>query len=277
MRVIAALALAALNLAAHAATIEMRLSPQLVATADYQAGESSKPAVIILHGFLQTRDFPTVARLAQGIAEQGYTVLTPTLSLGVPKRNQSLACEALHNHSFEGDIAELGRWENWLKQRGHKAVVVIGHSFGSLQALAYAALPASSVSKVIALSLVDTREVSSRSNVETLREAGRRIQEKDNSLFRPAFGFCKEFPTTAANFVSYARWDRSKILRLVRSARQATYIIMGSEDSRMGADWPEKLRAQGANVNIINGANHFFDDQHEFDLLEAVLTNLNSR
>lgn len=277
MRWVAALALALLIPVSQAATVQLELSPQLVATADYQAGQSGKPAVIILHGFLQTREFPTIGRLAQGVAEQGYTVLAPTLSLGVPKRNQSLACEAIHNHSFEGDVEELGRWHSWLKRRGHTSVVIVGHSFGSLQALAYAALPTSEISKVIALSLVDTREVSSRSNLETLREAGRRLQQNDHSLFRPAFGFCKEFPTTAANFISYAKWDRSKILRLVKSARQPTYITMGSEDSRMGKDWPAMLRAQGANVNIIDGANHFFDDQHEFDLLEAVLTNLNSR
>lgn len=261
----------------YAAPVEMRLSPQLVASADYQLGKSDKPAVIVLHGFLQTREFPTIQRLAQGLAEQGYTVLAPTLSLGVPKRNQSLACEAIHSHSFESDVVEIGQWEAWLKQRGHKNIAVVGHSFGSLQALASAALPSSSIRKVIALSLVDTREVSNRSNVETLREATQKVRQKDNSLFRPSFGFCKEFPTTAENYVSYASWDRARILQLVNDAKKKTYIIMGDKDSRMGADWPAKLRAQGANVNIIAGANHFFDDQYEFDLLEAVLADLNRR
>ena len=260
--------------ASLAAVVELRLSPQLTASAEYQPGKSDKPALILLHGFLQTREFPTIQRLAQGLAEQGYATLIPTLSLGVPKRVQTLPCEAIHNHSFEKDVAELSRWETWLSERGHKNIVLIGHSFGSLQVLAEAALPTSIARKVIALSLVDTREVSKRSNVAVLHDATAKMRRGDKTLFRPPFAYCKEFPTTAANYVSYASWDRMRILRLVKTVKKPTEIIMGSNDNRMGTDWPAKLRSEGASVRIIEGANHFFDDEHEFDLLDAVLTAL---
>lgn len=259
----------------HAAPVELRLSPKLIATADYVEGKRGKPAIVVVHGFLQTRDFPTIARLAQGLAEQGYTVLAPTLTLGVPRRNQSLACEAIHTHSFEGDVAELGAWVNWLRARGHREIIMIGHSFGSLQSLAYAASPSARIDKVIALSLVDNREVSNRASIATLREAKRRAALGVTGLMSPPFSYCKEFPTTPANYVSYASWDRTRILGLIKSVRVPMEIIVGSKDARMGADWPERLRAQGASVHSIEGANHFFDDQYEFDLLELVLGRLN--
>lgn len=257
-----------------AAPVELRISPKLVATAEYLEGKRGKPAIILVHGFLQTREFPTIARLASGVAEQGYTVLAPTLTLGVPRRNQSLPCEAIHMHSFESDVAELARWVTWLRARGHRQIIMIGHSFGSLQSLAHASSPSNGVSKVIALSLVDNREVSNRNSLATLREAQRRAERGDTGLMNSPFSYCKEFPTTAAYYVSYASWDPARILDLVKSVRVPVEIIVGSKDGRMGADWTERLRAQGASVHTINGANHFFDDQYEFDLLESVLARL---
>ena len=52
---------------------------------------------------------------------------------------------------------------------------------------------------------------------------------------------------------------------------------MGGKDDRMGADWVEKLVARGIKVRVIPGASHFFDDQYEFDLQEAVLRALSRR
>lgn len=257
------------------ATVDLTISSKLTATADYHEGKRGKPAVMVVHGFLQTRDFPTIARLAQGLAEAGYSVLAPTLTLGVPRRGQSLSCEAIHAHSFEGDVAELGRWAAWLNGRGHRQIIMVGHSFGSLQSLAHAAAPSPGVSKVIAVSLVDTREVSNRTSLKTLQEARKRAAIGDTRLMNAPFGFCKQFPTTAARYVSYASWDRARILALLKSVRVPVEIIVGSKDTRMGPDWPERLRAQGASVHLIEGANHFFDDQYEFDLLESVLAQIN--
>lgn len=70
--------------AAHAAVAQQEMRPGIPASADYLSGEPGKPAVLLLHGFLQTRDFPTVATLARGLQDAGYTVLAPTLSLNIP-------------------------------------------------------------------------------------------------------------------------------------------------------------------------------------------------
>lgn len=88
------------------------------ATAEYRPGRSDLPAVLIVHGFLQTRAFPTVAALADGLAQAGFTVLTPTLTLNVSRRRHSLPCEAVHSHTFEMDVAEVAAWADWLERRG---------------------------------------------------------------------------------------------------------------------------------------------------------------
>src|SRR4030066_1423496 len=144
--------------AAHAVIAQQEMRPGITASAEYLIGERSKPAVLLLHGFLQTRDFPTVATLARGLQDAGYTVLAPTLSLNIPNRAQSLACEAVHKHSLDDDVAEIGRWVRWLKSRGHHSIVLVGHSFGSLQLLAYLSLkPDAAVKAYIGASLIEAQ------------------------------------------------------------------------------------------------------------------------
>ncbi len=81
----------AMPVAAHAgsARMELDIAPGVTAEADYWPGEADMPAVLILHGFLQTSEFPTVRRLAESLAEEGFSVLTPSLTLGLNRRRQS--------------------------------------------------------------------------------------------------------------------------------------------------------------------------------------------
>jgi len=54
-------------------------------------------------------------------------------------------------------------------------------------------------------------------------------------------------------------------------------VIMGGKDDRMGSDWVEKLASRGIAVRTIPGASHFFGNQYEFDLQDAVLKALPGR
>ena len=110
---------------AHAEIAQLEMRPKISASAEYLVGQRDKPAVLLLHGFLQTREFPTVATLARGMHDAGYTVLSPTLSLGIPNRRHSLACEAVHHHSLDDDVSEIARWVGWLKSRGHRSIVLV--------------------------------------------------------------------------------------------------------------------------------------------------------
>ena len=68
-----------------------------------------------------------------------------------------------------------------------------------------------------------------------------------------------------------------RILQAISETPAAVEVILGSNDSRMGQGWPEMLRTGGVKLQVIAGANHFFTDEREFDLLDSVLASLRSR
>lgn len=259
--------------------VEARLPSGMVVTAAYSSGKPAQPAVIVLHGFLQTRDFPTVVNLAEALSEAGYSVLAPTLSLGISKRARSLPCEAVHTHTLDQDVAELAFWTQWLKNKGHQRIVLIGHSFGSLQILEYLVRrPDPAVGKALLLSLTDV-ETSQPAAVraQTVRRLRERIARGDKSLVEAAFGYCRKYVSPAAALLSYAAISRGSILDALAKVTVPVEVIMGGKDDRMGSDWPDTLAARGVNVHVIPGANHFFDNQYEFDLSDAVLRALADR
>ena len=47
-------------------------------------------------------------------------------------------------------------------------------------------------------------------------------------------------------------------------------LIIGSADQRIDKAWISALPRTGLNVHVVKGANHFFDQEHEFDLQELV-------
>ena len=222
--------------------------------------------------------YSVVSQLRVGLDAAGYTTLSPTLSLGISRRARSLPCEAAHSHTLEQDVAEINFWVNWLARRKPGPIVIVGHSFGSVQSLIYATgKPAPMLRQVIALSLVDVEgQFAPRSIGDMRNDAKKRIHFGDTQLAAYQLGYCKQFVSTPQSFLSYARWDRSGIIQLTRQSKVPFDIIMGGKDERMGKDWPEKLSAAGNRVQIIVGGNHFFDAEHEFEVLDLTLSLLKS-
>ena len=270
--------LAGICQALSAETMEARLPSGTVATAEFHAGKPGLPTILLIHGFMQTRDFPTVSRLADGLAAAGYATLSPTLSLGISRRSSSLPCEAVHRHTLEQDVAEIAFWMEWLARHKPGPVVIVGHSFGSLQSLLYAAnKPSPALHQVIALSLVDAeRQTDAGTVAAMLSDAKKRAARGETQLVDYPLGYCKNYVSTPQSFLSYAHWSREDILRLSRKSKVPLEVVMGGSDERMGEDWPVKLRSVGNHVQVIPGANHFFDAEHEFDVLELTLSLLKS-
>jgi len=257
--------------AAQAAVVELEMRHGISTSAEYLAGERSKPAVLLLHGFLQTREFRTVATLGNSLHDAGYTVLMPTLSLNIPNRTQSLACEAVHRHSMGEDIAEITRWVSWLKSRGHQRIVLIGHSFGSLQLLAYlSAHPDSAVKGYIGTSLIETRIASVSRPALTAQLKGR-VQHKQPDLVTQTVSLCSKYTAPPDDLLSYVLWDQARTLKAVKNSPVPMLLIMGDADKILGSNWIQALRHIQAPMVIVPGANHFMDAEHEFDLLEHTL------
>jgi alpha-beta hydrolase superfamily lysophospholipase len=252
--------------------VSLEIKPGIAATAAYWPGENGLPPVVIVHGFLQTREFPTVRRLAEALAESGYPVLTPTLSLGIDDRRQSLACEAIHTHDMNGDVAELTHWVDWLARETRRRPILIGHSSGNLALLGYLARHTDPpVSETIMISLTYFGQGPAAN--ETPADAERALADLARGqqvLGEYALNYCQKYVATPASFLSYYVWSKDRTVESVKSMKVPTSVIIGDADRRIDRDWMQILQAHSLNVIAVEGANHFFDQQHEFDLLDAI-------
>lgn len=257
--------------AAHAVIVQLEVRPGIPARAEYQAGKREKPAVLLLHGFLQTHEFPTVATLARGLHDAGYTVLTPTLSLGIPNRQQSLACEAVHTHSLDDDVAEIARWVAWLKSQGLRPIVLFGHSFGSLQLLAYlAGQPDDAVKAFIGASLIEA-QIGATPRNDLIARLESQAQSRQHTLVTQRVSYCSKYLSTPQALLSYVRWDQAHTLAALKHSPVKVRLIMGDADDTLERSWLKALKHVQTPMVIVNGANHFMDGEHEFDLLDHTL------
>jgi len=258
---------------AGSARMELSMAPDLVAEADYWPGAADMPAVLILHGFLQTREFPTVRRLAESLAEEGFSVLTPTLTLGIDRRRQSLDCAAIHTHTLTDDIDELDAWVRWLAGRAGKAPTVVGHSTGGSQIAAMLESETSAtVDQAILIGVTTFGPESDAGGVAGQRaraEAAMAGGAADLDTY--ALAYCGRYVTTAAAFLSYLEWERGRLGRALAAAPVPITVIYGDRDDRVERLWLESLASDVVTVRAVSGARHFFDLAHEFDLLDEVL------
>jgi pimeloyl-ACP methyl ester carboxylesterase len=269
------LVMSCVGLAARAEPMELVLPNGLVAKAEYRKGARDRPAVILLHGFLQTHEFPTIHRVAEGISDAGHTVLAPTLTLGVTHRTQSMACEAIHSHTMKEAVHEIEAWVKWLKARQRGPIILLGHSYGNVQVLAYlAGKPDPAVAGFIGVSVVEGQlrlnAAETANLVETMRQAARTGQPR---VVTHHFSFCKKYQATPASLLSELEWTPQRILQASARLTLPSLYIMGGRDERLGVGWADKLKAHNR-VKVIPGANHFMDGEYEFDLLDAVLAEL---
>lgn len=267
------------SFANHDRVVEARLPSGKIISAGFHAGKKGLPAVLILHGFLQTRAFPTIASMMEALSEAGYMVVAPTLSLGISGRNKSLPCEAVHLHTLDDDADEIAFWVRWLTQKGHSHIILVGHSFGNVQLLASlnrAPMPA--VKQLLMISLIDVEAKQSAQQrarlVQVLRD---RVARGDRSLAEVEFGHCRKYVGPPDALLSYMAISRAGILGSLAKSPVPVEVIMGDKDDRMGPDWVETLASRGIAVRTISGASHFFDNLYEFDLQDTVLKALPGR
>lgn len=263
----------AVGTAARAEVIELALPSKLVAKAEFVQGNPSKPAVLLLHGFLQTHNFPTISRLTESLSGEGYTVLAPTLSLGSTHRSQSMACEALHTETVSDTVKELHEWVKHLKSKGYKRIVLAGHSLGNVTNVAYMNNnPDKAIVKFIGISMVEGRlKLSDKERDKLISDLRGKVHKGDRSILNNQFSFCQSLRSTPNSILSYLEWGPEKILSVLKKTGIPSTMIMGSKDDRLGADWTARLQKTRAKVIVIDGANHFMDGQYEFDLLDHVL------
>ena len=252
--------------------VELVTEQDHLVVANLLTGTNDKNPVLILHGFLQTREFPTVSRLATALNEAGYTVLNPSLSLGINNRKKSLSCEAVHTHSLEMDAGELALWVEWLSKKTSRPVTLIAHSAGGPVVLKYLEeYNAKQVNHAVLISLSYYAESKTTNEKKShAQQALRAIKKKANPLDTYSLNYCKKYPTFAKNFLSYYNWNKEKTSLVVSKFNNIISIVLGTDDKRIDGDWKKQLQSRHNNVVKIEGANHFFDQAYEFDLTDAV-------
>ncbi len=261
-------------LVSRAEVVRELLPSGLTGEAEYRPGEANRPAVLVLHGFLTTRNFNTVLSLVDALAENGNTVLAPTLTLGINARQAGLACDAIHTHTMNQDLDEIAYWVKWLASRHHGPLVLVGHSYGSLELLAWLATrPNPRVRMLITTSLSYADGFNPPSVVKhQVAEARRAVREGDHRPRRFTLSYCRgNFVSPPQVYLSYLRWNAARVLTALRKAPVPVEVIMGGKDRRFDHRWLTALRRAGARLLVIEGASHFFDAEHEFDLNDAVI------
>ena len=250
------------------------LPNNMVVTAEYKLGDPNKPAVIVLHGFLQTYTFLATQNIIEGLADLDFTVVGPNLSLGVPVRKRSLQCDAIHQHTLNDDLNEISFWLHWLQEKGHNKVIFVGHSWGSQHALAYLTShrEKSNIVGLVAISLVP-----SESNSKLMHNQLNAINKKGNgskeTLHKFVLSFCKNYTSTTKSYLSYAEWNDEKLLTALKNITDSgkpVFTILGSADKRLRKKWTKELANAGSKISVIQDANHFFSSSHEFDLIDEL-------
>ena len=270
-----------LSTSLHAAQVTQPIEgTKLQAQASYLMGDKNKPAVLILHGFLTTNRFHTVVSMAEGMHSEDYTVLSPTLTLGINKRKGSIKCGSIHTHTLEKDILEVKDWVDWLYQQGHKDIILLGHSSGSLELLEYMLTyndeRVKSVIFTSAFYLNGAELGIIDKEIEIAQKLAKTPQKKPHKY---NFLFCKNnYFATPESYLSYLKLTRNYVIKGISSLTVPSHTIMGQADKRyqsVGQNWLEELESTGTNLIVVEGANHFFSSEHEFDLQDQINNILN--
>jgi len=255
----------------NAQEIELETSERYIASANFLEGEADKKALLILHGFLQTRNFSTVKRLGDTLHESGFSVLSPTLSLGLHRRRQSLPCEAIHTHSIQTDAAEIKQWVDWLTEKTGKKPTLIGHSSGSITLLNYLDIYGTDgIEKLILISISPFTNEITPVDEKNLKWARDDLNSGYDSLYTYKLSYCDTYPSTSSAWLSYKQWDQEKLGELTVKYSDLIDVIIGTNDNRLSMEWRDLLQSKGVNISFIEGANHFFDQAHEFDLSDTM-------
>ena len=261
--------------AAEVVTIEV--APGIVASANFQQGEAEKPAILLMHGWLQTHEFSTIAQLFDSLSGSGYTVLSPTLSLGINRRAKSLPCEAIHTNSIHDDISEIEQWATWLSKREQKSLVLIGHSMGATEVLAFMSQYQGDQIKqtmMVSIAPIGPGWPENMANNRDKERAQKSLAANETDIAEYGLTYCKKYVTTANNLLSFYHWDYEQIRLALSKLPIPSQIIVGSDDSLLNIDLIQKLASQKIHVDVIDGAGHFFDKEFEFELHDAIESHL---
>ena len=255
--------------------------------ADFTLAGGKKAAdgvVLITHGMLAHRDMEALTYLRSLFGERGYSTLSINLGLGLDNRHGMYGCNVPHRHRNDDAAEEIGAWLEWLKAKGARKVVLLGHSRGGAQTALYAADHDDAVVRALVLLAPAVGENSDAASYQKrfkkpLAPVVARAQQlvKDGKggtmMDKTDFLYCPGTSVTAESFLSYygpaARVDTPSLLPKIR--KPVLVVVAGNDEVVVGLDKKLAPLADGKRVQlkVVAGADHFFRDLFADDAVEA--------
>jgi len=262
----------------YSAQITVSLPNNAVANADYRIGDSNKPAVFLLHGFMATHNLNIIQIMAEELESQGYTIIAPTLSLNINNRHSGANCDAVHTHTMQSDVDEIAWWVNWIKKKGHKKIIMVGFSTGSLQIAIFLAQNSPAIiKKAVLISPAYLAgdpfpKAEEKADIDTAKKL---LANDVNQLHEYHLSYCKgDFVAPPNVFLSYKKWTEMQMINVVKNITTPYSVIIGGADHRFGTRLVKHIGLKNSKVITIPGANHFFDSPYEFDFLDQLILEL---
>ena len=243
--------------------------------------------VLITHGTLAHNGVEAIRGAQAALQERGVNSLAITLSLGLDKRTGLYDCAVPHRHKHEDALDEIGVWLGWLKGRGAKNIVLMGHSRGGNQTARFTAeRPNGLVTRVVLLApqvwdaeaRLTSYERAYGTPLQPLLDRAQALVAAGKGgemLKNTGFIYCPGAEVSAAAFVSYYQNDaRMHTPALIPKIAVPILVIAASED-QVVKGLPEAVASlvDGEKVAfiLVDGADHNFLDFYIEDVADAIV------
>jgi len=244
------------------------------------------PLVLLTHGTLAHNHMEIMEAFQTQLTDAGFNTLGINLSLGLDNRHGMYDCATPHRHTHREAVDEIGAWMDWLKSKGVKHVILLGHSRGGNQTAWYAAEHDNPMIQKVVLVAPATWSKGAEAKAykknfhkdlaPVLAHARQLVAEGkgDELLKNTDFLYCPNTSVSARSFVDYyadePRFDTPSLLQKIA---KPVLVVAGSEDTTV-PDVAQKVKplADGKRIKlvVIDGADHFFRDLYNEDATDAI-------
>ncbi|MCW9014392.1 MAG: alpha/beta hydrolase [Gammaproteobacteria bacterium] len=247
--------------------------------------------VLMVHGTLAHNKMEIMESVQGLLTEQDVSSLAITLGLGLNNRTGFYDCPTPHNHKHTDALDEIGAWMKWLEQQGANQVVLLGHSRGGNQAAWFATEHDSAmISNVVLIApqtwsmekaRADYQQRYAKDLMPLLDKAKTLVdQGKGNSQLKNTdFVYCKDTTATADAFVSYYSDNPNMDTPyLMTKIKKPLLVFAGSNDKaveNLDKIVPPLAEKYGFQLNVMEGADHYFRDLYADEMVEAIVEFIN--
>ncbi len=266
-----------LALTARAEQVSLEIDG-LTAYASYQSGTAAAPVYLIQHGTWAHYGMELIAAMQASLADRGYASLAPNLTLGLDRRQGFRDCRPPFPRHQDA-VGEIGAWVDYLAARGHREVIVVGHSRGGAQVASYLTDPAPVVvaGALLAPMVFRGAEQGARFAEENGMSLAAAAASTDEAGYVGPVRLlqCEDVRVALTTLMSYyGEVPEKHTPRLLEAIGVPVTVYLGADDEISRWTNPEIDAARSADhvtLHQIEGAGHFFRDLYLEDVLDLLV------